>query len=393
MGFIDIRLNKFSLPKVIYNDMDYYIELDKYLQRYIEYIENINGLSDECIDNIKYNSDLILKSLQRYNNAQVGDAKDCIKKIVKKYCNEPYIVATIDENYAFRGMAPEKIQPKQYKNDEKYIEIYSEMNQQPLSFFKGRVSVEQIDRKDMLHIPFNKRGLITTQRFSIAGVPCLYLSTTSLGCWLELNMPQFDLLQVSSYKIPNDLKILNMCISQHTINGSINGCYVDDKEYKSTCSLLELFPLVCATSFQILERNRNFKSEYIISQLLMQAANELDIDGIAYLSKKIEDIYAYPQLVNLAILMKSNHIPSDTDTELNRYWEDSNRIELTDAFRLSKISSQFKQDTFKSYVNKIYKDDNFNNTLIITGKRQLYTDTVFSQFDEFLVRQSHYKFK
>lgn len=91
--------------------------------------------------------------------------------------------------------------------------------------------------------------------------------------------------------------------------------------------------------------------------------------------------------------MKSNHIPSDTDTELNRYWEDSNRIELTDAFRLSKISSQFKQDTFKSYVNKIYKDDNFNNTLIITGKRQLYTDTVFSQFDEFLVRQSHYKFK
>ena len=40
MGFIDTRLNKFSLPKVIYNDMDYYIELDKYLQRYIEYIEN-----------------------------------------------------------------------------------------------------------------------------------------------------------------------------------------------------------------------------------------------------------------------------------------------------------------------------------------------------------------
>lgn len=54
---------------------------------------------------------------------------------------------------------------------------------------------------------------------------------------------------------------------------------------------------MCETSFQVKEMKRNFKSEYIISQLLMQVVNELDIDRIAYLSKKMVDIYAYPQLL------------------------------------------------------------------------------------------------
>lgn len=56
-------------------------------------------------------------------------------------------------------------------------------------------------------------------------------------------------------------------------------------EYKATCSLNELFPIVCATSFQVLEMNRSFRTEYMISQLLMQVVNELGINGVAYISK------------------------------------------------------------------------------------------------------------
>ena len=386
--FIDTNLNNFQLPQVVSSDVDYYIELDKYFNNYIRHIKNISGIDSTCVTTIENNIKLILESLELYNNAKVGDAKECIKKIVKQYCNAPYIVANIDKNYAFRGMAPEEIQPQAYKGDS----IYLKMNKHPLSFFKGRVAVETIKRRDMLHIPFDKRGLIMTQRFSIAGVPCLYLSTTSLGCWLELNMPQLDLFQVSSYKIPSDLKILNMCISQYTINGSSGGGWVDDEGYKNVCSLLELFPLVCATSFQVLDMNRNFKSEYIISQLLMEVINELGIDGIAYLSKKMEDYYAYPQLVNLAILMNSDKLPPYSDDGYDMYWERSNEIYLTNAFKSLDIPLSFNSTPFKSYVNEIYKDDN-NNTVILVGNKVSYTDTIFSRLDEFLVSKEHYKFK
>lgn len=365
------------------------MELKNYLDRYIAHLKSISGLDKKCIDNTQDNIDLIIEALILYNNAKVADAKEFIKKIIYKYCNEPYIVASIDNNYAFRGMAPESIQPKQYKGNP----IYKKMNEHPLSFFKGRVAVENIDRRDMLHIPFDKRGLITTQRFSMSGVPCLYLSTTSLGCWLELNMPQLELFQISSYKIPDDLKILNMCISQHTINGRASGGYVDEDEYKATCSLIELFPLVCATSFQVLDMNRSFRSEYIISQLLMQVVNELDIDGVAYLSKKMEDYYAYPQAVNVAILMNSDKLPPYSEEKLDMYWQRSDEIKLTDPFISSEISQQSDNDLYKSYINEIYKDHKVHNNVILAGNKLVYTDTDFSKFDEFLVREKHYKFK
>lgn len=388
--WVETKLNTFKLPYVVKYDKDYYIELKNYLDRYIKHVkEDMEGFGDECINNTQENINLIIEALTLYNNAKVASAKEIIKKIVEKYCNEPYIVANIDNNYAFRGMAPVQIQPKQYKNDPDY----EKMNKHALSFFKGRVAVENIDRMGMLHIPFNSRGLITTQRFSMAGVPCLYLATTSLGCWLELDMPQLELFQISSYKIPNDLKILNMCISQHTINGSTGGGYVDELEYKATCTLIELFPLVCATSFQVLEMDRSFRSEYIISQLLMQVINELGIDGVAYLSKKMEDYYAYPQAVNLAILINSDNLPIYGENGFDMYWKRSNKIELTNAFRSSEISQKSYEGQYKSYVNEIYNDNKEFNKVIFAGNRLPYTNTNFSSFDEFLVREKHYKFK
>ena len=96
------------------------------------------------------------------------------------------------------------------------------MLEHSLSFYRARIGVEKIKGKDMLHIPFNKRGVVDTQRFSISGLPCLYLSTTSFGTWLELGLPEAEYFQVSSFKIPKDLKVLNLCIQQHTINGMSN---------------------------------------------------------------------------------------------------------------------------------------------------------------------------
>lgn len=61
----------------------------------------------------------------------------------------------------------------------------------------------------------------------------------------------------------------------------------------------------------------------------MQVANEFEIDGVAYLSKKIKDVFAYPQGVNLAIL-----IPYNVDST-SLYWNRSSEVLLTNPVRYS----------------------------------------------------------
>lgn len=184
----------------------------------------------------------------------------------------------------------------------------------PLSFFRARLNNSCLDKKDMLHIPFYNRELVSTQRFSIPGVPCLYLGTTSYVCWLEMDKPQDNIFNISSFKLPKDLKILNLAIDTNLIKNQIqlvnqSSGKKKDNNTKLLNLMIELMPLVYATSFSIKNTNRKFKSEYIISQLIMQCLNELKIDGIAYISKKVKNsILAFPQCINLAIPMKTNKL-------------------------------------------------------------------------------------
>ncbi|HHG1224449.1 TPA: hypothetical protein ACPUKL_005353, partial [Klebsiella pneumoniae] len=67
-------------------------------------------------------------------------------------------------------------------------------------------------RRDMFHIPFNQRHLVRAQRFSVAGLPCLYLGTSLYICWREMDKPDFDKLYISAYKIDenDDSMVLNI---------------------------------------------------------------------------------------------------------------------------------------------------------------------------------------
>ena len=97
-----------------------------------------------------------------------------------------------------------------------------------------------------------------------------------------------------------------------------------EQEQRNLEEFIQIFPLVISTSFSVSEDKRKFKSEHIVSQLVMQVAKEMGIDGVAYLSNKIIDMYAYPTAINLAIL-----IPSDINKD-NNYWERVNEIKLTE---------------------------------------------------------------
>ena len=82
----------------------------------------------------------------------------------------------------------------------------------------------------------------------------------------------------SSAFVPNasgkKLKILNLTISEALINGVMGKTKEDncDNDVRTELqgTMLKIFPLVIATSFEICEKDREIRYEYLISQALMK---------------------------------------------------------------------------------------------------------------------------
>jgi hypothetical protein len=395
-------LNDFHLPIKIDNDYEYMNDLFKKLDNYFIAVQKqSNCVSNEVLHNLDENINLLKCTLKYYYNADILNAQKAINTLIARYINNPFIVNEIDKCYAFRGIAPDYI-PKGFNREVQKKSHYDEMNKFPLSFFKARKSTEPItERKDMLHIPFDKRDIVSTQRFSISGIPCLYLGTTSLVCWLELGQPSHEHTYYSSYKITGELKILNLCLQQNLIDGwcgtykIIENNEVREKQIKNIYECIELFPLIIATSFVIKEENRLFKSEYIISQLVMQNVKSIGLDGVAYLSKKMPDCCSVFHGVNLAIL-------ATTDGNAQKYFDLGNHIELVSPKLFSdwdKISIGINESTYKSFCNYFFHNEdskgnpNQSNLVFINGDIFDYTKTKYSQFDEYLLRQDFRNFE
>lgn len=378
---ISISLKNFPLPKNVTHDNEYYESLCKVLDEYINYILTVHEIGEDCNKNIFNNCECIKRAIAEYYNADFSAAENLIRMVIKKYINSPFIVSEMNENYAFKGIAPKKIQPSIYK--ERYKEFYKKMQSEEIVLYRARSTSEKMQRKDMLHIPFDKREKVTTQRFSMPGIPCLYLATTSFGAWMEIGMPELKSFKVSAVSLPKELKILNLCQQQLFIDGSATAIKTEE-ERKNFYDFLEIFPLVIATSYRVLDDKRNFKSEYIISQLIMQAARKLKIDGVAYLSKKIDDYFAYPQCVNLAIL-----IPYEQKND-TKYWSRIDDVFLTEPYCIQDMDLKY-HCTKETFINKFYSDMYYHNKIKMEEKEFKYSELNFAKFDNYLLEKERKK--
>lgn len=367
----DINMDKFSLPNIEKLDFAYFISLKNELDRYNNYIKSLNELTKNSKDNVERNIILIIKSIEYYYNAQFGEAKNCILDILKNYISNSFIISNLRDLYVFN----------EYKREDYLINPFYTGEIKPIGLFRGRISVEELNRKDMLHIPLNKRGLVSTNRFSMPGIPCIYLATSTYCCWLELNMPSRYMLHVSSVKIPDDILVLNLALSSSFIS-SMSVCY-SDEDISFMEELLEIFPLVYATSYNILEQNRSFKSEYIVSHLIMQCMRELGIDAVAYLSKKISDKFAYPYAINIAI-------PVEKDFKKNNsYWMKADRVFLSEPISYGEFIENLDGDINIDMLSGF----DHSNYIDVLGNPVNFDTLKFSYFDNHLVKAKHIQFE
>ncbi|MCM7229563.1 hypothetical protein M8Q33_12740 [Enterobacter hormaechei] len=160
-----------------------------------------------------------------------------------------------------------------------------------MPLFRVRKSITPItDRGEMFHIPFSKRHLVNAQRYSVAGLPCLYLGSSLYVCWLEMDKPDFDKLYISSYTSEEEeSKILDF--TSEILYSSFYGIIDDDKiPYATKMAYISLMPLFYACNFKKVNGSTLFTQEYIIPNLLMQwisRRGKSNIVGIAYRSTKM----------------------------------------------------------------------------------------------------------
>ena len=167
---------------------------------------------------------------------------------------------------------------------------YVEPNQ---NYYKIRVdeSLKGVkNRKDNFHIPFNLRHFCATQRYSIPGIPSIYLGSTSYLSYEELGRPNIAASYISRFETKKLIRIIEIQTFYNFTN-SYEGVELI-KRFKNVLRYLILFPLYFTTTIRVVETASNFKTEYIIPQLLMQfigASNKDDnaIRGVKFPSSKL----------------------------------------------------------------------------------------------------------
>lgn len=161
----------------------------------------------------------------------------------------------------------------------------------------GRSQTIESNPNELFHIPMNKRAYSSNERFSLAGFPCLYLSTILPLAWQECNYPKKYYYSEYPYiwseapdnkiDLSRELKLLALYSPMEIKTWGFTKKYNNFEVWNEVvCRYLKMYPLILACSFVNQSGNTPYKQEYIISQMLMQwvKRNHEAVQGIDYFS-------------------------------------------------------------------------------------------------------------
>ena len=167
-----------------------------------------------------------------------------------------------------------------------YKDILHPINED--TFYRARKNDTGIfPKEEMFHIPFEKRYLVSTQRYSYPGLPCLYLASSADLCCDEINCHDNN-LNIAIIKKGNlkEIYILDLFFFD---------CYdFQNLSLKEFEKFIKFWPLVACCSFVYSDcAEMKFRPDYIIPQLLLEyiidkkteynlQGIDMEIDGIRY---------------------------------------------------------------------------------------------------------------
>lgn len=349
---------EFITPIVLEKDNEYFSHVKALLKKIKDKLILLN-FKKEYVDIANDFSNKIIGCIQKYYEGDLMESCRQMQIILREFEKDGLTISKVSNSISFN-----------YPDYSSTVERDALRN---IEFYRARISdsVKTFNATEMLHVPFNQREKISSGRFSIPGLPCLYLGSTSYCCWVEMRNPADYSFNVSLVRLEKDFKILNLTINSHVLLDKSEN--VSDRIMKK---LFKLWLLTIVTSYKVKQEGRNFKSEYIVSQMIMLACKKQKVDGVAFLSKQLKnDVYAIRACVNLALL------PSYDNREKLSIMCDY--IVASDSFNYSMYKQLRHAATYKQ--PHLYIDD--SPISIGIGEYQkpfLYQDTYFYKFDQFL---------
>lgn len=390
-----------KLPYEIDSDSDYkkafVICMDKYISWASCFLQKNEGftsyLSDDekesIIKAIVTDGGIIKNCIKLYCSGEIVAASLRIKRLLSRIIEEDkrtgFIKSDLDKNYCSRMVANYS-----FLHGEKNNRHIERLLEQDLTFFRARTEYF-LDYKEMYHIPLDKRDLVGTERFSVPGIPCFYMGSSIYDVWLEMERPAYSDFNVSAIKLTESgkkLQILNLTANPYLLLG-VNSVSGNECEIENNVSLvralLRIYPLVIATSIRNKAPRGKFRSDYIISHLIMMSIKDLGIDGVAYLSKRIEnngEDYAMPQLVNIAL-------PAFEESKINKkYGTICEKIEITrsanyEEFLSLELGAGQRNDRVSYFAKTFVEPGYYNiaNGIVVSGRYVDYHDTGFYRFE------------
>lgn len=346
-----------NLKVVFSSDTDGYVKsLKRNMDNYLEKVKKLKSrtkfIDGEMIFNIEKLNETISSVINTYLKGDAGRAYSIFKD-------------TLDDLIGELGNLTTDL-----TRDNGYHEL-----DRTKPFFRVRVSENEIKKKeDLFHIPFSKRELVKTQRYSISGVPSLYLGSSIYCCWLEMGRPLLSKMYVSTFTKQENCNILDFTITYEDFmpNGIEEWGYIYTEEEKVKFkSYLTLYPLIMACSYKKQYDDKSFIIEYVIPNLLLQWIKiEKRLDGIQYYSTKEEHSIYTKNLV-----FPPKYIGDDN----NDYCET-----LVNKFYLSNPSSWQMLETVCHISDNINSSGQFSNVNDYILKN--YKKTKFFAFENFILK-------
>ena len=161
---------------------DFVQDVQKTFDIYISHVSGLDKIKEDVIGEIKALCTKLSDVLKLYYDGRKGEAYMKFSTIMNGDTEAEGLFASI----GYVDINPE--------------EVYYRARERKIG--------ENFSIIDMFHIPLNKRGIVSTQRYSSPGYPCLYLGNTVYSCWEELRRMPFDNLMFSAYKVKMHSKYL-----------------------------------------------------------------------------------------------------------------------------------------------------------------------------------------
>jgi hypothetical protein len=142
------------------------------------------------------------------------------------------------------------------------------------NFYRIRVSEEKLEKpQDLFHIPNKKRFLITNERYSLAGTPCLYLASNLHIAWQECGYPHdyyYSRFQYQEEADPTDEWKFITFLSPRKLAMDFFVALNHSEEFYSNLAkaYLYTYPLIFSCSIVNPNGKSSFKPEYIISRIV-----------------------------------------------------------------------------------------------------------------------------